>query len=102
MCSKHLKGRVPDDSQPKRGLCVDFQRKGAKIVLYLVSLGFSFIVDAGGENFVFWLYKIEDNCLPRRVLKEFCFCATNVSFLQQKSGGPWPTRPPVAGYCAQY
>ena len=31
-------------------------------------------------------------CIPRRVFKEFCFCATHVFMFSRKVEGPWPSR----------
>ena len=64
-------------------------------MLYLVSAGGVFVVDAGGENFIFWLSRTQENAILDTFSKNFVF-VLQMFFVQQKSGRPMYTRPPVA------
>ena len=49
--------------------------------------------DGGGKFRILVLYDSR-KCIPRRVFKEFYFCATHIFLFSRKVEGPWPTRPP--------
>ena len=58
-----------------QGLRIDFQSEGAKIVLYFSKLspGDASLVDAGGENFVFWFFSTQENAFQDEFSKNFAF-----------------------------
>ena len=51
------------------------------------------MVDAGGENFVFWFSRTQENAFLDTFTKNFAF-VPQMFFVQQKSGGAMPP-PPV-------
>ena len=75
-----------------QGSWMDFQSEGTKIVLYLISPGGTSMVDAGGENFVFWFSRARENAFLG-AFKQVLFFATTV-FVQQKNGEAMAHPPP--------
>ena len=62
------------------------------VVVYLASPGGSSMVDAGGENFVFWFSRTEENAILDMFSKNFAF-VPRIFLLSRKEEGAWPPRP---------